>query len=508
MATNQKAQHKDQAQQTKKTKKPEPQLKQPLNHEQMLEAPETLRQEDVLAAQQQVGNQVVQRALDTKKRRKSLTDKQGYIRSDISDTIQQRRGGGSPLPDTVRSEASKRFKKDFEDVRLHTDDTADKLSRTINARAFTIGKDIFFKKGVFAPGSSQGRETLLHELTHVVQQSGSKGASGRLKLGAPDTAHEQEADRIGKQHKSSDSVSKVTALGSAVQTDLEDEEMMQGQEDEELLQGQDDEEELQMQPDSVGVVQRGIFDIFKSKKDEEPPTPPPAPTIKTYQQPKTGKYGSLQEAVQGIGVKAPETKEGVGKGLGEYSPEERENFTKMAERSKENQTENKKRYSRLALIKDVQDPGKSTEEAKKSEEQLKLHTRSSSPFKQSYARQARVGRLKTLKEQAQIGDEGAIKKLQEAEKGSSGWDKWLASSGKERGAKVMSGVGSGLKGMFGLGKRFMQTGLDSASEQLFGKAPKKEEKAKPESSSGDGGAWAVVAQLMKENKELRDQIGK
>ena len=65
MATNQKAQHKEQSQQVRKQKKPEPQAKQQLNHQQLMEAPETLRQEDVLAAQKQVGNQIINRHILT-----------------------------------------------------------------------------------------------------------------------------------------------------------------------------------------------------------------------------------------------------------------------------------------------------------------------------------------------------------------------------------------------------------------------------------------------------------
>ena len=323
----------------------------------------------------------------------------------------------------------------------------------------------------------------------------------------------------------------------------------------EEYEGVEEGEEVQMKPETGGVVQRrGVVDFCKKDEDKIPDAPsldeevdkkapkPPteAPTLseRTGKVPQ-GKYKTLEEAFKGmkldkkkmdISEKEPEiktrekygtldeaqkalvkgkeeTKEGVGKGLGDYSPEERENFKKMGEHSKEVQIENKQRYSRLGLMKDIQDPNKSTEDVKKSEEQLKLHTRSWSPLKQSYSRQAKVGRLKKLKEQAQMGDEGALKKLKESEKDSSGWDKWLASSGQERGAKVMSGIGSGLKGMFGLGKRFMQTGLDSASEQLFGKAPKKEEKKSAPSGSGSssGSLMEMVISLRNEVDALKKQ---
>jgi len=215
MSGIQKQQQSKQTQAKSNTPKAPEQATQNVNLEQLIEAPETMRPDQVLAAQKQVGNQVVQRALDGSKRRNAVTDQNGYLNDDISGTIQQKRGGGSPLPDSLRQDVSKRLKHDFDDVRIHTDEQAHELSRKINARAFTIGKDIFFKKGVFAPSSKQGRETIMHELTHVVQQSGASGASGRLKLGAPDTSHEKQADKVGKANSSVEPVK--TGTGNAVQ---------------------------------------------------------------------------------------------------------------------------------------------------------------------------------------------------------------------------------------------------------------------------------------------------
>jgi hypothetical protein len=173
------------AQTAAKANKPQQQQHHSLSSAQMLESPEAMRSEDVLAAQQTVGNQVVQRALDKDDRRKGLTDEQGNLRQEITSQIQQKRGGGNPLPENIQKEASKKLGRNFKDVRIHTDETADTLSRTISARAFTIGKDIFFKNGVFAPGSGAGRETLMHELTHVVQQGGKVGPAARSNLAGP-----------------------------------------------------------------------------------------------------------------------------------------------------------------------------------------------------------------------------------------------------------------------------------------------------------------------------------
>jgi len=541
MATNQKSHQKDQSQQARKNKKPAPQAVQQLNHQQMLDAPETMHQEDVLAAQQQLGNQVVQRALDKKQRRKSLTDGQGFLRSEISDTIQEKRGGGSPLPDTVRRDAGKRFKKDFEDVRLHTDDTADKLSRTIKARAFTIGKDIFFKKGVFAPGSSQGRETLMHELTHVVQQSGSKGFSGRLKLGAPDTTHEQQADRIGKQNSSSEAIKAGSAPGSGVQTFGEEEEQLQMQEmdeeelqmqemDEEELQMQEmDEEELQMQPDTVGVVQRSWFtDIFtsKEKKRKKKRNDDLYREMEDQVAEEMGKLSFEDESEfdeddvsesrpvptsQPIkkDLDAPLTEEPIKKRApmqklsGELEPEEP--IQKKAPLEKIQEA--KRREELVATLKD---PTKSREKVLEAKQQLKdLHTSKKSslmdymfPKKSERYGEMMGERTKALKEGAKTGDPKAYKMWKEDQEHST-------SAKLGRGLKQAGGF------LGGMGKRFLGKFGDDVSGQLFGKAPKKEapKKEAPAPSStvnvmggGGGGGFQMLEKYMLENQQLKAKI--
>ncbi len=86
--------------------------------------------------------------------------------------IEARRGAGGGLPKAVEDEMSARFNQDFSGVHIHTDKEAGELCTETNARAFTVGNDIFFAPGEFAPDSDAGRELLAHELTHVVQQGG------------------------------------------------------------------------------------------------------------------------------------------------------------------------------------------------------------------------------------------------------------------------------------------------------------------------------------------------
>ena len=81
-------------------------------------------------------------------------------------------GSGRPLSLPARRFFEPRFGNDFSRVRVHTDERAARLACSVNARAFTVGRNVVFGRGEFAPGTSKGHELLAHELTHVIQQSG------------------------------------------------------------------------------------------------------------------------------------------------------------------------------------------------------------------------------------------------------------------------------------------------------------------------------------------------
>jgi len=91
---------------------------------------------------------------------------------DLESSIQRARGGGQPLDEGIRERMEGAFGADFSGVRVHTDGTSDQLNQSIQAKAFTTGQDVFFRKGAYEPGSRGGQELLAHELTHVVQQNG------------------------------------------------------------------------------------------------------------------------------------------------------------------------------------------------------------------------------------------------------------------------------------------------------------------------------------------------
>jgi hypothetical protein len=84
-------------------------------------------------------------------------------------------GGGRSLSESVRNFFEPRFGHDLSQVRVHTGPRASESARAVNAQAYTMGHDIVFGAGRYAPGTDKGRRLLAHELTHVVQQAGSLG---------------------------------------------------------------------------------------------------------------------------------------------------------------------------------------------------------------------------------------------------------------------------------------------------------------------------------------------
>ena len=84
--------------------------------------------------------------------------------------------GGAPLSADLRSYFEPRFGYDFSRVRVHDNAAAGAAAQSINARAFTLGRDIAFTPGEYVPGTVQGRRLLAHELAHVVQQTGTPTA--------------------------------------------------------------------------------------------------------------------------------------------------------------------------------------------------------------------------------------------------------------------------------------------------------------------------------------------
>lgn len=94
------------------------------------------------------------------------------VTADLESRIQALKGGGEPLPAAGRQFFESRLGHDFSRVRVHHDTRASSVANALQARAFTVGQDIAFGAGEYAPETAAGQSLLAHELTHVVQQSG------------------------------------------------------------------------------------------------------------------------------------------------------------------------------------------------------------------------------------------------------------------------------------------------------------------------------------------------
>jgi hypothetical protein len=80
-------------------------------------------------------------------------------------------GGGQPLDTALRAFFEPRFGYAFDQVRVHTDSQAAESAKAVNALAFTVGRDVVFGAGQYAPDTTVGRRLLAHELAHVIQQN-------------------------------------------------------------------------------------------------------------------------------------------------------------------------------------------------------------------------------------------------------------------------------------------------------------------------------------------------
>jgi Domain of unknown function (DUF4157) len=103
---------------------------------------------------------------------------------------------GRPLDAPSRAFFEPRFGHDFSRVRVHADERAAQSSAAIGARAWTVGNDIAFAHGAYAP------PILGHELAHVVQQSGASPTAAP-ELGQPGDAYERDAENAQPQLRAS-----------------------------------------------------------------------------------------------------------------------------------------------------------------------------------------------------------------------------------------------------------------------------------------------------------------
>ncbi|MBE9571486.1 MAG: DUF4157 domain-containing protein [Proteobacteria bacterium] len=101
---------------------------------------------------------------------KGRTDQTPKVTHDLESSINAFRGGGQPLPASIRTFFEPRFGYDFSQVRVHTDAKAAESAQAVNAKAYTLGQDVVFGAEQYAPETAVGRRLLAHELVHTIHQ--------------------------------------------------------------------------------------------------------------------------------------------------------------------------------------------------------------------------------------------------------------------------------------------------------------------------------------------------
>lgn len=124
---------------------------------------------------------------------------------------------GTPLPDPIRERFEASLGADLGAVRVHTDDASAEAAHAVGARAYTLGQDIHFAHGTYAPDTGDGLHLLAHEVAHTVQQaSGAPVRQNKLEVSTTHDPAEAEADAAADAMVAGRSAT-VGAAGGAAQ---------------------------------------------------------------------------------------------------------------------------------------------------------------------------------------------------------------------------------------------------------------------------------------------------
>jgi hypothetical protein len=221
----------------------------------------------ILGLQRTVGNGAVTSLLEEE-------------RSPVHDVINS---GGRPLEPDVRADMEARLGHDFSDVRVHDDSAAAGSATEVNAHAYTVGSNVVFQRDKYDPSTPEGKTTLAHELTHVVQQRSGPvdgtSAPGGIKISDPSDRFEREAAANAERAMSAPApvqTAAVSAAGPSVQRHAtEDEPAVQGI----FVQRQEEEEEpvqglfVQQQEEEEEEPVQGLFVQREGEEEKEEETP-------------------------------------------------------------------------------------------------------------------------------------------------------------------------------------------------------------------------------------------
>lgn len=184
---------------------------------------DALDADGILGLQRTAGNAAVSDLLE------------GDGRSPVHDVIN---APGRPLDADVRTDMESRLGADFGDVRVHDDSAANASASAVNAHAYTVGSNIVFQRDHYDPASAEGRTTLAHELTHVMQQRSGPvdgtTAPGGIKISDPSDRFEREASANAERAMSAPAPVQTSAVSDSApavqrqETEEEEDESVQG----------------------------------------------------------------------------------------------------------------------------------------------------------------------------------------------------------------------------------------------------------------------------------------
>jgi hypothetical protein len=122
----------------------------------------------------------------------------GPVPAAVDSLLRRLNGRGHSLDRRLEARMARVLGYDLRAVRVHTDFAADDLTHQLEARAFTWGTDVFFRKGTYDPEGRAGRELIAHELIHVIQQfnNHAPGAGNALTVMHSGDSLERQAEKF------------------------------------------------------------------------------------------------------------------------------------------------------------------------------------------------------------------------------------------------------------------------------------------------------------------------
>ncbi len=182
------------------------------------------------------------------------------------------KGGGQALPADVRTDMEGRLGADFSSVRVHTDGRAAASAAAVQARAYTVGEEVVFGSGGLDTTSSDGRRTLAHELTHVVQQrsgpvDGTPTGDG-ISVSDPSDRFEREAEQVATNAMQPGAAAAAPAPASGPAGVQRDELVLQAE-------GMADEDQADDEELDAGLTGRVAADGWPTPRPGPPPRPRP-----------------------------------------------------------------------------------------------------------------------------------------------------------------------------------------------------------------------------------------